>query len=117
LPYTDLESKVLALARDLPQDRFDAVLPALLKIAQLNQAAIEDTAAPDPAPKSKDDLIARLTSSFAAVRHQLESMRNGALGADATLDGKPTTRRGLFVSLDAAIAEQYGRAAELAHRP
>jgi hypothetical protein len=117
LPYADLESKVLTLARELPQERFDAVSPALLKIVRLNQAAIENTTAPDSAPKNKDDLIALLSSSFAAVRHQLEPMRNGVLSADATLGGKPTTRRGLFVSLDTAIAEQYGRADELARRP
>jgi hypothetical protein len=50
-----------------------------------------------------------LDESFTAVRKALEE-RAGALGRDIVFFGTPTTRRGVFVALDAHASEHSGQA-------
>jgi hypothetical protein len=119
VPYTELETKVIALAKSLPADKFAPLAKIFVRIATLNQSLLEaaesDSTAivelkPDADITAQDKIVEALAASFAAVRKHLETARNGYLGGDATLFGKATTRRGLFVALDEAIGEQYGQA-------
>jgi hypothetical protein len=114
LPYTELQEKTIALAKSIPEERFGQSAAMFLHIAGLNEWMPEGVEKEDPVANGKEQVIALLASSFADVRKQMESARNGFLGGDAMLNGKPTTRRGLFVALDEAVGEQYGRAAALA---
>jgi hypothetical protein len=120
VPYNDLEAKIMALAKSVPEDRFNAAAKFFLHIAALNdsirEAASRDPSAidewkPDAPFVDKAKTIEVLMASFAAVRRRMETARAGSLGGDATFFGKPTTRRGLYVALDEAIGEQYGQAA------
>jgi hypothetical protein len=117
LPYLDLESKVVTLARSIPDDRFGEYAKIFLHIVTLNQSIPDGVAKDAPVASGKQEILGLLTSSFAAVRTRLVTARNGFLSGDATLNGKPTTQRGLFVALDEAIGEAYGRAAQLAALP
>jgi hypothetical protein len=118
LPFAELEAKLTALAKSIPEDKFALAAKIFLHIASLNdsirEAVQKDPPAiaewnPDAAFTDKAKTIEALAASFAAVRRRMETARAGSLGADATFFGKPTTRRGLFTALDEAIGEQYGR--------
>lgn len=113
LPYSDLETKVLALARSAPDERFTAIAPILRRIVSLNQSVPEAKAPRDVTVQGRTETVDLLAAGFAEVRKGMETARAGFLGGDATLDGQPTTRRGLYVALVRAIAEQYGRALEI----
>jgi hypothetical protein len=119
LPFIELETKVTALAKSIPDDKFGPFAKIFLHIASLNDS-IREAAQKDPpaitewktdaAIDGKAASIEALSASFASVRKRMEAARAGSLGGDATLFGKPTTRRGLFTALDEAIGEQYGLA-------
>jgi hypothetical protein len=119
VPFTELETKVIELAKAVPDDKFAPVAKILLHIASLNDS-IREAAQKDPPAiaewrtdaqiEGKSAVIDAVIASFAAVRRRMESARAGSLGSDATLFGKATTRRGLFTALDEAIGEQYGLA-------
>jgi hypothetical protein len=123
-PLIELETNLTALARPLTEDQFAAVARYFIRSATLNESMLESAEKDDPGitelkpdgampgkdMAGKDAVLARLSESFAAVRKRLDSARAGYLNGDATLFGKPTTRRGLFVALDEAIGEQYGHA-------
>jgi hypothetical protein len=120
LPYIDLEARVIALAKSLPEDKFPKPLARIfMHIANANQsflnAALSDDGVleeltADSEPGGKPQIVELLTNTFAAVRQQLEASRGGFLSRDAMYFGKPTTRRGLFAALDTLIAEQLGEA-------
>jgi len=114
LPFNELQTKILALAKSIPEDRFAGFSPIFLHMAGLNQSMPDGEIKDDPIAFGKEQVVALLTSSFETVRQQLEKARNGYLGGDAMFNGKPTTQRGLFVLLDEALGEAYGTAAELA---
>lgn len=103
IPYADLETRVLALAKS----KHDT--PGLNEILKANRATLA-AATDEPAPALSGTLLEQLTASFAAVHKQLDSARNGFLTGDAEVMGKPSTRRGLFTALIANIAEQLGKA-------
>jgi hypothetical protein len=122
VPFEELKAKVTALANSIPPEKFGAVAKIFVRIAILNESLLEAAESdsteitelkPDPQIEAKDRVLELLGSSFASVQKRLETARNGYLGGDATLFGQPTTRRGLFVALDEAIGEQYGRALAL----
>jgi peptidylprolyl isomerase len=134
LSFSDSESKVIALAKAVPEDKY-AWRPAqgvrsfgevfvqiasanrlLLKLAsstpsreELNKA-IEEQSKLEKQALTKDRIIEMLTESFATVRKSLESARPGTLAHEADFFGTPTTRRGIFVNLDVHIAEHLGQA-------
>jgi hypothetical protein len=103
LPYADLESRVLALAKAKP----DA--PGLLAIVEVNRTTLA-AATEESAPALSGDVVEQLTASFAAVHKLLDTARNGFLTGDADVMGKPSTRRGLFTALISTIAETLGKA-------
>jgi hypothetical protein len=120
VPLADLESKVLALAKSVPEAKFAAVGPFFARIAALNEATLAGAAKDEPAMGeipvdlpvlNKEQTLEKLAAGFAAIQKRLESARAGYLGGAADLNGKATTRRGLFTGLVESISETYGRAA------
>ena len=65
--------------------------------------------------RNKEAILALLTTNFAEVQKEMETARNGFLSSQAELFGKPTTKRGVFTWLDAAIAEQLGQVIAFGH--
>ena len=115
VPFTDLETKVIALAKGVPEDKFAPFAKIFLHIASLNDS-IREAAQKDPAAiaewkadaqiEGKAAVIEALSASFGAVRKRMETARAGSLGGDATFFGQPTTRRGLYTALDEARSER-----------
>jgi hypothetical protein len=136
LPLMDLETRVLALARAIPADKYSWQAPGSRTIAQtfmhiadatqlmgalagedikpseIQSKLAEKEKAPPP---DKDTILLQLATNFAAVHKDMQEARNGFLSGEAELFGKPTTRRGILVWLDTAIAEQLGQAITAAH--
>lgn len=118
LPFADLETRLLALAGS-PRMKEAGYAAILGRVTQLNAAFLKAVQRDSPAIAEADLASTAqpppsLADSFAAVRKEMETARNGYLGADAELFGKPTTRRGLFTALLVRISEQAGRAEALA---
>ena len=137
LPFVDLETRVMALAHAIPADKYawkpddsarsfaqifmriadstkllDSLLGDDIKPTELEGKLAEKANA---APPDKETILTQLATNFAEVRKDMETARNGFLGSDAELFGKPTTNRGILTSLDTAIAEQLGQAIAYAH--
>ena len=134
LSFSDSESKVIALAKAVPEEKYSwrpapgvrsfgevfvhivSANQLLLKLAASAPSADELKAAFDEQSKlekqtlPKARIIEMLTESFATVRKSLESARPGALAQSADFFGTPTTRRGIFVNMDVHIAEHLGQA-------
>jgi len=137
LPFIDLETRVMALARAIPANKYSwkpddsarSVAQLFMRIAdstKLLDALIGDDIKPselegkltekaNAAPPDKETILTQLATNFAEVRKDMEAARNGFLGSDTELFGKPTTNRGILTSLDTAIAEQLGQAIACAH--
>jgi len=134
LPFSDTESKVMALAKAVPQEKY-AWRPApgvrsfgevmlhiiygnqlLLNIAtedpspEALQKQIADNAKNEKLPVSKERVLQLLAESFATVRKSLQEMRAGALGRDVKYFGRTTTQRAVLTVLDVHIAEHAGQA-------
>lgn len=122
------EKKLLALARAIPEEKYsfrpvpgvrslaevlhhvaagNRILTALAAPGQPAPAAAAPP--PPPSPQSKAALLAALEESFQAARRQLEPLRPGQLGREATLLGDVTTVRGVYISLAAHVAEHLGQ--------
>ncbi len=134
LSFSDSESKVIALAKAVPEEKYSwrpapgvrsfgevfvhivSANQLLMKLATSAPSAGELKAAFDEQSKlekqsfPKARIIEMLTESLAAVRKSLESARPGALAQSADFFGTPTTRRGVFVNLDVHIAQHLGQA-------
>lgn len=133
LPFTGLESKVLALAKAVPEEKY-AWRPGpgvrsfgevFLHIAYGNRL-LQEVAEKQPAkdalqkliaanaegekqPVTKEQVLRTLAGSFADVRKVLESTRAGRLNSDAHFFGQSTTHRGIFIALDTHVAEHMGQ--------
>lgn len=131
LPLGDCESKTMALARAVPEDKY-GWRPAVgvrsfgelfLHIAKGNQlflnmstgtsmADLEKQIAKNAAAEkhlpAKEQILAQLTQSFADVRKAMETGRG--LNRELPFFGQPTTKRGIFTILDTHIAEHLGQA-------
>jgi len=137
LPFIDLETRVMALARAIPADKYawkpgesarsvaevfmriadstklmDSLAGNDIKPSELEVKLEEKAKAPPP---DKQAILTQLATNFAEVRKDMETVRNGFLASEAELFGKPTTKRGVMTSLDTAIAEQLGQAIAYAH--
>lgn len=137
LPFIDLETRVMALARAIPASQYSwkpgddarSFAQVFMRIAdstKLMDSLVGDDIKPgDPgsklaenektAPPDKETILTQLGANFAEVRKDMETARNGFLGSDAELFGQPTTKRGILTWLDTAIAEQLGQAIAYAH--
>ena len=134
LSFSDSESKVMALAKTVPEEKYSwrpapgvrSFGEVFVHIASANQLmlklatsapsdeegkkAIEEQTKLEKQTLSKDRIIDLLTESFAAVRKTLESARPGTLARNANFFGTATTTRGILVNLDVHIAEHLGQA-------
>jgi uncharacterized damage-inducible protein DinB len=130
LPLGDCESKVMALARAVPEEKYRWRPAAgvrsfgelflhiamgnelLLKMssgtsaAELEKQIAENTEAEKHVP-GKDQILLLLTQSFADVRKAMESGRG--LNREIPFFGQTTTKRGIFTILDTHIAEHLGQ--------
>ncbi len=137
LPFIDLETRVMALARSIPaakyswkpDERSRSFAQILMRIA--DSAKMLDSLAGDDIkpgelegklaekekmpPPDKDAILTQLATNFAEVHKDMETVRNGFLAGEAELFGKATTKRGVLTRLDTAIAEQLGVAIGYAH--
>jgi hypothetical protein len=134
LPFIDLETRVMALARAFPAEKYgwkpdgpasprtvaqifmriadstklmDALAGDDIKPSELESSLVEKEKLP---PSDKQTILTQLATNFAEVRKDMETARNGFLTGEAELFGKPSTERGVFTWLDVAIAEQLGQA-------
>lgn len=134
LPFSDLERKVVALAEAVPEEKyswrpgpgvrsFGEVFLHIAAGAQLLMRFAEgfpgpeelkkligETIAKEKPPVAKEQVVARLRESFAGARKTLEAQRAGLLARDTTFFGRPTTRRGVYISLNTHTAEHLGQA-------
>ena len=139
LPFIDLETRVMALARAFPADKYAwkpdggastrSVAQLFMRIAdstKLMDSLAGDDIKPSElesklaekeklAPPDKEAILAQLAANFAEVHKDMETARNGFLSGEAELFGRPTTKRGILTWLDTAIAEQLGQAIAYAH--
>jgi hypothetical protein len=136
-PFIDLETLVMALARAIPADKYSwkpddtarSVAQIFMRIAdstKLLDALVGEDIKPselegklaekaNAVPPDKETILTQVATNFAEVRKDMEEARNGFLGSDAELFGKPNTNRGILTALDTAIAEQLGQAIAYAH--
>jgi len=134
LSFSDLESKIMALANVMPEEKYawrpgpgvrsfgEVMLHIvygnrlLLNVATENpsQDAINKQIAEneknEKLPITKGRVLLLLKESFASVRKSLESARSGSLARDIQFFGRPTTERGALMVLDVHIAEHAGQA-------
>jgi uncharacterized damage-inducible protein DinB len=133
LPLDETEAHVMALAKAVPEEKYDW-RPApgvrsfrevflhiaygnrlLLKISsglskeELNQQ-IEETLKNDKQAMPKAQVIQTLSESFAAVRQAFNDARPGTLARDVDFFGRAATNRGVLTVLDTHIAEHLGQA-------
>ena len=133
LPFDGLEKQVLALAKAIPEEKYGwrpgpgvrSFKEVFLHIAfgnalqlhllnaptreQLNRE-IERNAKAEQDPVTKEQVLAKLTESFADVRKTMESATAGALSRDVDFFGRKTTMRGVLTEVDTHIAEHLGQA-------
>ena len=112
LTLSDYEEKALALAKTVPESKYDwRPAPGMRSFREVLQAIIASNQdllaiASPPPPKP----AASLADSFSAVRKAMESSRGGTLIHETRLAGKLTTQRGVFIALEAQLAERLGEA-------
>ncbi len=104
LPYADLETRILSLAKTASPAKA-STLKAIDDANRKTLALANNDPVADPSP---GPLAEQLAAGFTAVHRQLESASAGYLSGDAEVQGKPSSRRGLFTALIANIAEQLG---------
>ena len=125
-PLNALEKKLLSLAAAIPDDKLDwrpgpgvrSFREVLAHIASSNRLMFDMAvsekrsgagAQEDKSQPGRDEITRQLTDSFAAIRKHLETARAGTLGRDMQFFGTATTQRGIFVNLDAHVAEHLGQ--------
>jgi uncharacterized damage-inducible protein DinB len=133
-PLNDLESKVMALAKAVPEEKYSwrptpgvrSFGEVFLHIAYANRMILT-IAAKQPTgddltkliaeegnseklPSDKQHILQLLADSFVAARKAIEPLRSGGLSHDAEFFGAHTTRRGVYVFLDTHMSEHLGQA-------
>jgi len=132
-PLNQMEAQVASLLKAVPDDKLDwrpdpgvrSFREVFLHIAAANQLIlsiaatqpkgdalkklIDASAAAEHATATKEEMLQRLTESFAAIRKSLENARVGVLSSNAEFFGTPTTHRGVYTFLDTHVAEHLGQ--------
>jgi hypothetical protein len=136
-PFADLEDRVMALARMVPDEKYswrpnasarsfaqifmriadtakllDSLAGKEIKTGDLAGKLAEKDQTPPP---GKYTILVALSENLAQVHKDMEGVRNGFLAGNAELFGQVTTNRGLLTRIDTAIAEQLGQAIAYAH--
>lgn len=133
-PLSDLEQHAIALAKAVPEQKYGwrpapgvrSFREVFLHIAYGNQLLLDiadglkgddlqkrvekQLSTDEKASLSKDEVVQKLTESFAAVRHAFESARPQVLSREISFFGTNTTQRGVLTFLDTHIAEHVGQA-------
>lgn len=128
---TSRETKLLALARAIPEDKYSwRPAPGVRSVAEvLTHAALStrlmtdqlESAPPDlkaredwqakaeKEPRTKEALISLLAETIAAAKKSAEPLRTSQLSRDIAFYGTTTTVRGVFITIDAHLAEHLGQ--------
>ena len=129
LSFNEAAGKIVQLAKAVPEDKYPwrpgkdvrSFGQVFIHIAFGNQllmnaangglpSAMPADAPDETKPYTKAEIVGMLESTFASERKAMEKERAGGLGRDASLFGVATTRRGIFISLDAHMSEHLGQA-------
>ncbi len=131
-PFSELESKVMSLAKAIPEDKFSwrpapgvrSFKELFLHIAYGNrlmlniadgvdlkeiEKQIESNSKAEGEALNKAQVIAKLTEGFTIIREALESAANATLSRDVQFFQTATTRRGVLTFIDTHIAEHLGQ--------
>jgi peptidylprolyl isomerase len=131
-PFESLQDQVLKLARAVPEEKYgwrpgpgvrsfkevfvhialgNALLLGILDAPsrEVLEKQIEANAAAEKETLTKEQIIAKLTESFATVRKTMTDTSAGALSRDVDFFGRKTTTRGLLTVVDTHIAEHTGQ--------
>src|SRR5450755_4138997 len=113
----DYEDKVLRLAKAVPAEKYDfraaPGMRSFREILQTMAASNQRLSAIAMSVPPKEE--ASLAESFSAVRKAMESTRGGTLIHEVNFAGKTSTQRGVFIAMEAQIAESFGEATVYAH--
>jgi uncharacterized damage-inducible protein DinB len=130
--FTGPEQNTLALAKAIPEDKYDwrpapgvrSIREVCLHIAYGNrlilnlsngltkeerEKQVKDQIKREGEKLTKAQVVQELTDSFAAVREALQSATSGSLSRDIDFWGTATTRRAVLVSLDEHLGEHLGQ--------
>jgi uncharacterized damage-inducible protein DinB len=130
LPLKNAEEEVIALAKAVPEEKYSwrpqpgvrSFGEVFLHIAAANELQlgllsepskeelekmIAKTEDAQKQPLTKQQIVERLEQSFAKVRDDMEKARG--LDRDARFFGQATTRRGIYVFIDAHVSEHLGQ--------
>jgi len=116
--FIDLESKVLALAKAVPEDKYawrpSAGAPAfadvLLGIPRGNWLLLSQEPGAIEVEPGKGRVLELIAENLASIRKTLETARPSLFNRDAMLGGKPATMRAVYTAVDSHIAEVLGEA-------
>lgn len=132
-PFSNMEQQVMSLAKAVPEEKY-AWRPApgvrsfrevFLHIAYGNQLMLDISTGLDGDDRqkrieaqlkaegealTKEQVLQKLTESFATLRTALEGARAAALSREVNFFGNKTTQRGVLATLDTHIAEHLGQA-------
>jgi uncharacterized damage-inducible protein DinB len=132
LPFGDIEQKSIALAKAIPEEKFDwrpapgvrSIREVCLHIAYGNKLLldisnglkgdalfkqIKDQVEREGAGLAKDQVVQAMVESFKRAREALESASAGSLSRDVDFFGNATTRRAVLAMLDTHISEHLGQ--------
>lgn len=125
--------KTLELVKAMPEEKFDwrpsegvrSFREAVLHLAYSNKVQLSmgtdnppedllkqkfaDAEKKALAKMSKAEVVAVLDESFVAIRKILPTLRSAVLDREMPVFGKPSTMRGVYIAIDAHIAEHYGQ--------
>ncbi|HJZ98359.1 MAG TPA: DinB family protein [Candidatus Solibacter sp.] len=132
LAFEGAQNQVLQLARVVPEEKYgwrpapgvrsfkevflhivngDSLLQHISEglVGEKLSSEIEANAKAESDALTKDQVIAKLTESFAAVRKAMEDATAGSLSREAQFFGRTTTARGIYTVIDTHIAEHLGQ--------
>ena len=134
LPLHDLEAHIMALAKAVPEEKYSwkpaagvrSFQQVFLHIAYGNRLLlnialnspdgdalrqqVEEQARAEDAPVTKDQVLAILSESFAAVHRAIDRARAATLTRNVDFFGTPATTNGMLIDLETHMAEHLGQA-------
>ena len=116
--FADLESKVLALAKSVPEDKYSwrpsAEAPSfadvLLSIPRKNWLLLSQEPGAIEVDPAKNRVLELVGENLASIHKTLDTARPTLFNRGATLNGQPSTMRGVYTAVNAQIAETLGEA-------
>ena len=134
VPLKELEDHIVSLAKAVPEEKYSwkpaegvrSFQQVFLHIASANQLLLtvamnapskealdkleEEQAKKEASPATKEQVLAALTESFAAIHRALDRARANTLTRPADLFGTATTTNGALIDLETHMAEHLGQA-------